>query len=181
MKVKTSNLLLTVILIGAIHSTAKAQNTTNPSVVFASGQEINKTPNTSGEMRISGTIDLPEKLLHNFNRNFPSADNVKWTTSRKTFLANFISDEKTFATTFNKKGQFVHALIYGKEKDLPETIQSQLKKDFSSFTVFRVIEIKTPGNSYYQVILQNATQYMELSFSGEGKMQEMKKIIRADG
>ena len=180
MNVKPNNLLLAVILIGSVHLTVTAQDT-KPVAVVASGEEVSKISPTSGEIGISGTTNLPEKLLRNFNRNFPSAENVQWTTTPKVFLANFISDEKTFTTTFNNKCQFVHALIYCKEKDLPETIQRQLKKDFSSFTVFKVIEIKTPGNSDYQVILQNATQYMELNLSKEGKVQDMKKIKRADG
>ena len=180
MSTKTNNLLLTVVLIGTFHLTTNAQNSASP-VVLTTQQEVNKTLSTPSEKSAAVAIELPEKLLRNFTRNFPSADNVKWTSTPETFLANFVSDEKTFTTTFNKKGQFVHALIYGKEKDLPELIQRQLKKDFGAFIVFKVIEIKTPETNDYRVILQNANQYIELNMSGQGKVQEMKKYARADG
>ena len=82
--------------------------------------------------------------------------------------------------SFSKKGEFIYGLIYGKETDLSPSIQQGIRKKYSSSAVFKVIEIKMPGSINYEVILQNATQYIDLGISQDGQMQEVKRITRAD-
>jgi hypothetical protein len=84
---------------------------------------------------------LPEKLILTFNKIFPSAVNAKWTTTRDAFFANFIIGEKPGMASFNKKGEFVYALIYGSEKDLSLSVQQDIRKNYPSFTIYKVIEI----------------------------------------
>jgi hypothetical protein len=124
---------------------------------------------------------LPEKLILTFNKIFPSAVNAKWTTTRDAFFANFIIGQKPGMASFNKKGEFVYALIYGSEKDLSVSVQQDIRKNYPSFTIYKVIEIKMPGTTSYQVVLQTASEYVDLRVSEDGQLQETKKVKRANG
>ncbi|HEV8285928.1 MAG TPA: hypothetical protein VGQ09_16565 [Chitinophagaceae bacterium] len=83
--------------------------------------------------------------------------------------------------SFNKKGEFVYALIYGSEKDLSVSVQQDIRKNYPSFTIYKVIEIKMPGTTSYQVVLQTASEYVDLRVSEDGQLQETKKVKRANG
>ena len=170
------NLLLLTILVAGLNFSVSAQ--TGPALASVKNNEVNSL---AGDNKVTGTIVLPEKLLRNFNRTFPLAQNPKWTTTDDAFLSSFVNAGRSVNASFSKRGQFVYALIYGKETDLPEFIQQDIKKSYPSSTVFKVIEMKKPETTSYQVILQNATEYIDLQISWDGKMQEDKRVTKAEG
>jgi hypothetical protein len=143
-------------------------------------QKSELTSGSADSKVITGTIILPEKLMKNFTREFPTAHNPKWTTAEDAYFSSFTEGERSVSASFSKKGQFVYALIYGKGTDLPPSIQQGLKKDYPAATVYKVIEMRKPGFVGYQVILQNTKEYINLDISEEGHIQEAKRINKAE-
>ena len=177
MKPRINLSLSTVILATALSLSAGAQ--TNTSLVLAKNTGV--AGMSTDSKTITGTINLPGKLVGNFNKNFPMAQNAKWTVTGDAYLASFTDGGKLVNASFTRKGQFVYALIYAKATDLPDFIQHDIKKSYPSATVYKVVEMKKPGVVDYEVILQNATEYINLKITQDGQMQEEKRITKAEG
>ena len=177
MKPKINLIVLTAIVIISVSSTASSQ--TNTSIKLANNSGRNKDYSAATDSKTP--TGLPEKLITNFNHAFPSAVNAKWSATADAFFANFSIDEKPVMASFNKKGQFAYALIYGGVLDLSVNIRQEIQKKYSSFTIYKVVEIKTPATVNYQVILQNSAEFVDLRVSEDGQMQENKKVTKKEG
>jgi hypothetical protein len=173
MRTKINLLALAAALI--ISGSLIAQAQTDKSVTSTNNAETNKDYSISPNNK-TVTTTLPEKLVLNFNRTFPFASNAKWTVTADAFFANFSIDEKPVMASFNKKDEFVYALIYGCQADLSVSIQQDIRKNYPSFTVYKVVEIKTPETVNYQVVLHNSTAYVDLQVSQDGEIQETKEL-----
>jgi hypothetical protein len=119
---------------------------------------------------------LPKKLLTNFNRIFPAATNSKWTKTGVTFFVNFNTNGNTAMATFNTKGKLNYGLIYKNAADLPPAIQQMINKDYASYTIISVTEIRTPGIVNYKVVLSDQRQYIDLRLTQDGQIQQSKQV-----
>jgi hypothetical protein len=119
---------------------------------------------------------LPKKLLTNFNRSFPEATNSKWTKTGTTFFVNFNMNGNTAMATFNTKGKLNYGLIYKKAVDLPSSIQQTINKNYASFTIISVTEIRIPGIVNYKVVLSDQQQYIDLRLTQDGQIQQSKQV-----
>jgi|SRR6266536_852345 len=177
MKPKINLMVLTAIVIISVNSTVNSQ--TNTSIDWAKNSVSNKDYSSATDSKMPN--NLPEKLITNFNHAFPSAPNVRWSTTVGAFLANFSINEKPVMASFNKKGQFVYALIYGGVLDLPATVRQEIQKNYSSFIIYKVVEIRKPEVVNYQVILQNSEKFIDLRVYEDGQIQETKKVTKNEG
>jgi hypothetical protein len=167
------NLVLVVSLVITIHIATSAKpdhsmTTANKPTLSDSTPSINTTT-------IAETV-LPQKLLANFNRTFPAATNSKWTKTSATFFVNFTMNGNTAMATFNTKGKFNYALIYESAADLPLSIQQMIHKNYGSYTILSVTEIRTPGIINYKVILTDNKKYMDLKITQDGQVHEAKQV-----
>jgi hypothetical protein len=168
------NLVLVVSLVIIIHIATSAKpdhsmTTANKPTPGDSTPSINTT--TLAE------AVLPQKLLTNFNRKFPEATNSKWTKTNTTFFVNFTMNGNTAMATFNTKGKFNYALIYESATDLPLIILQMIQKNYGSYTILSVTEIRTPGIINYKVILTDNKKYMDLKITQDGQVHEAKQVL----
>jgi hypothetical protein len=119
---------------------------------------------------------LPQKLLVNFKRNFPGATNAQWTKTSTTFFVNFSMHGNTAMATFNTKGRFNYALIYGSAMDLPVAVQQMIHNKYASFTILSVKEIRTRNIINYKVVITDQKQYIDLHVTQDGQIQQAKQM-----
>jgi hypothetical protein len=170
------NLVLVVSSIITIHIATSAK--TDNSMTTANKLMLHNSDSTPSSNTITvAEAALPQKLLANFNRNFPAATNSKWTKTSTTFFVNFIMNGNTATAAFNTKGKFNYALIYESATDLPLVILQMIHKNYGSYTIFSVTEIRTRGIINYKVVLTDNKKYMDLKITQDGQVQEAKQVI----
>jgi hypothetical protein len=130
----------------------------------------------SEDMTPIAATRLPQKLLANFKRNFPAATNSQWTSTNTTFFVNFTTNGNTAMATFNAKGKFNYALIYGSATDLPLSIPQMIHNNSASFTILSEKEIRTRRIINYKVVLTDQKQYIDLHVTQDGQIQQAKQM-----
>ena len=170
------NLVLVVPLVITMHIATSAKP--DHSMTTANKTTLHYSDSTPSVNTISiAEAVLPQKLLVKFNRNFPGATNSKWTKTNTTFFVNFNMNGNIATAAFNTKGKFNYALIYKSAKDLPLYILQMINKNYGSYTIFSVTEIRTPGIINYKVILTDNKKYMDLKITQDGHVHEAKQVI----
>jgi hypothetical protein len=111
-----------------------------------------------------------EKLLKNFNENFPNAEKVKWQESKDLFEVTFMEEGILTRITYDKNGEFNGSLRYYTEKYLPYYLINVVKNKYPQQKIFGVTELATPSGIVYYVKLEGAKYWLTLVLSSDGSM-----------
>src|SRR3954464_12038063 len=72
-----------------------------------------------------------EKLLYSFNKAFPLAENVKWSEDANGYFASFTQFGILSKVVYDPHGDFIYALRYYEEDNLPVSILLKVRKRFA--------------------------------------------------
>jgi hypothetical protein len=116
----------------------------------------------------TGEEAVNKQTLTAFNKEFADAKNVTWTVGNDYYKAAFtMNDQKLFAF-YNAEGQFLAVTRYISSLQLPLTLQSGLKKNYSKYWISDLFEMANPDGTAYYLTLENADGRVTLkSVNGE--------------
>src|SRR3979411_2366390 len=112
-----------------------------------------------------GTVN--QEVLNAFKIEYSSAKDVSWTVGDNYYKASFtMNDQKLFAF-YAVDGEFLALTRYISSVQLPESIQSNLRKQFKEKWITDLFEVVNGEGTMYYATLENADTKVILK-SGTG-------------
>ena len=120
--------------------------------------------------------DVNEKVLKVFESTFPVVTDVKWKEYTDYYSASFKQNTIQTEVRYDKEGNFISSLRYYKEERLPLSILTQLKKRFSTRSIFGVTELTVGSDVAFFVTLEDEKTWLVVKADQSGNLQVQDKF-----
>ena len=104
----------------------------------------------------AGEENVSNNVLNAFKQEFKSAGDVQWTSGENFYKASFVYNGQHLAAFYSTEGELLGTTRNISSLDLPITLQTKLRNDFSGYWIADLVEYSTPGGTSYYVTLENA-------------------------
>lgn len=122
---------------------------------------------------------VPAEIKAKFQALYPDADEVKWDVEENNFEVSFESeDDVDMSLLFDASGSIIEIETEIEGEDLPEAVNSSIKKDFSEWDIEETAKIVRDGKTTYEAELEKGEKKMDAIFAPDGKL--VKKIEKAE-
>lgn len=136
-------------------------------------------PGNSGNGSIvSDTLlESNPRLKAGFSKSFPAALQQRWSKLDDGFYVSFLNNGRKSNAVFSKHGTINYVISDCTMEQLPEAFRDEIQKDYPGYQLKHGFEINVHNEVIYQVVLENAKQYVTLRSNGESseKIQQVNK------
>ncbi len=122
--------------------------------------------------------DVNEKVLRSFNQTFPDAQNVVWRTFSEKNTAQFMLNGIRTVVNYDMDGNFLDAIRYYTENNLPLNIIRKLKAKYPSKKIYGVTEESTTETVNYYVKLEDETSWVTVKADADGNSEVVEKYYK---
>lgn len=99
-------------------------------------------------------------VLTRFQTLFPKAENVSFYNLKKNTGATFKINDLSYRVLFNKKGNLVYKIAYGKEKHLPVDIRKFVKREYVEFVITSASLVEEDKRQIWVINLEDDSEYV---------------------
>ncbi|WP_207511411.1 hypothetical protein [Longitalea luteola] len=119
---------------------------------------------------------VPIKVMRDFLKRSPSANDANWMEVETGFVAKYIDKKNNFCrTVYNSRGSYVYTVKQYAERNLPREVRGIVKSQYYDYTITLVEEVHQPLKPLvYIVHLEDATSFKHVQVS-EGEMEVTKE------
>lgn len=112
-----------------------------------------------------------------FSTLVPGATNLQWTVNNNNFWVSFLNNGQKGKASLSTKGKMNYIITDCTMNQLPEAFSKAIKTQYASYHLFNAIEITAHKAVAYQVIVENALDYITLKYTADGieEIQQVKK------
>src|SRR6478735_5876913 len=123
---------------------------------------------------LSASAGVSESLSSSFSKTFPSAKNVKWTGDADGYFVSFTQFGIPSKAAYDPQDDFLYAMRYYNEENLPVSVLVKLKKKFTDKKISSVTESSTLDNITYHIKLEDKKSWyiVEVTTSGDPVIEE---------
>ncbi|MEJ7768056.1 MAG: hypothetical protein WKF89_09605 [Chitinophagaceae bacterium] len=166
----------TALIAIALSGNSYAQNM----IVNTSGATAftNESPASEGKID-KGVAVVTTIIATRFSSLFPGATMQQWSNRSDNFWVTFLDKDRKASACFTSSGKMNYVIKNCELEHLPESFRKTIRKKYSSYTLYKAIEIKAYDAVAYQVVLEDASQYITLKVvEGEVELiQQVKKSV----
>ena len=112
------------------------------------------------------TPAVSKNIVSSFNKQFSNAHDIQWDTHANYVKAQFTMNDMVLFAFFNENGDLLAITRFISPNQLPLSLLSSLKKDFTNYWVSDLFEIQTEAGTSYYATLENADQTVVLKSEG---------------
>jgi len=127
----------------------------------------------------AGEKEIDPKVLESFKTEFATAKEVAWSAGSNYYKAEFIFNSQYVTAFYGLDGELIGLSRFITSVDLPLSLQTGLKKNFSDYWVSDLFELTKKNSTSYYITLENAdTQLMLKATADEGWVvyKKVKKV-----
>jgi hypothetical protein len=106
------------------------------------------------------------KVVRSFAAHFPAAINQRWIRDASVFHVSFINQGNKASAVFSCNGQLNYAITCLKASDIPVELLHKIQALYPSYSVFSVKKVMADDTDEYEIILENALQFLPVTISG---------------
>jgi len=126
----------------------------------------------AAEENVSSTV------LNSFNKEFSGAKDVQWTTTADYYKANFVYNGQNVNAFYHLDGELLALTRNISSLELPFSLQTSLKKNYSKFWISDLFEISNNEGTSYYITVENAGSKVVLKSNGTSKWETYKKMTK---
>jgi hypothetical protein len=116
------------------------------------------------------------KVLEEFKRTFPNAENIKWSDGSDGYSVSFYSHQYFEKVLYSKEGNFVCSWKYTDGKELPTNIVILLNKKFGGdIKMEGVTEFTAPESTEYDIKFTKGSKLYQIDVSPDGNITKEQK------
>lgn len=127
----------------------------------------------------AGEENVSSSVLSSFSKEFADAKEVQWTNGTDFYKAEFVYNGQHVAAFYSKDGDLLGLTRYISSLDLPISLQSGLRKDYSEYWITDLFEVSNTDGTHYFITLEKADSKITLRSSNGGKWKVYKKTAKA--
>jgi hypothetical protein len=114
-------------------------------------------------------------VLQSFRSSFKNACEVKWTTKSNYYEANFSFNGQYVSAFYDVDGKLIAITRNVSPSQLPISLQSNLKNDYSAYWVSELFEFSNDEGTTYYITVENADTKIMLKSSSDSNWSLYKK------
>ncbi|MFT4155119.1 hypothetical protein [Parafilimonas sp.] len=119
-------------------------------------------------MALSVAAAPGSKIIEQFKKTFPNAENVKWSETNNGYFVGFYQNGNFEKILYSKKGGFVRSWKYSDGKGLPTNIVMLLNKKVGDGVIKGVTETTTQNSTQYDIKMLKQNKLYCLNISADG-------------
>ncbi len=112
------------------------------------------------------TPAVSKNIVNSFNKQFSNAHDIQWDTHENYVKAQFTMNDMVLFAFFNNNGDLMAITRFISPNQLPLSLISSLKKEFTNYWVSDLFEIQTEAGTAYYATLENTDQTIVLKSEG---------------
>jgi hypothetical protein len=120
-----------------------------------------------------------EKVISSFNEVFPGVVNAKWYEYSNYYEVVFVNHDISHRIKYGLQGEVLSVRRDYTEKDLPLFILSKVKSNYKGKRIFGVTEITSEESVSYNIVLEDAKQWITVKSDEIGNMSVVRKLKKA--
>lgn len=113
---------------------------------------------TTATVSNAADIRISKPVLASFQTTFVHASEVKWSTVRDCYQAEFFADGEYKTALFNAEGELIATTKNISSSELPAKLQKRLKKGMHDKWITGLIKVSDDKGTRYYVTLENAKE-----------------------
>lgn len=121
---------------------------------------------------------ISQKAVSSFKKDFTNAQDVKWESTKDYAKATFKLNDQVMFAYYSQTGDLMGITRNILSTQLPISLLSNLKKNYSSYWITDLFEISSSNEASYYVTVQNGDQTLVLKSSGITGWEVYKKEKR---
>lgn len=122
--------------------------------------------------------NVSSNVLSSFNKEFAGAKDVQWTTTNSYYKASFVFNDQFVSAFYQLDGELIATSRNISSLDLPISLQTSLKKNYSKYWISDLFEISTNDGTSYYITLDKADSKVVLKSSGNGNWETFRKTTK---
>ena len=122
---------------------------------------------------------VDEKVLEAFNKTFQSAEDVSWSVLGDNYQVKFTQNEIASKVYYDREGHILKTYRYYNEESLPLLVMTKVKSKYTSTQIFGVTEVTSDNGTYYYIMLEDQTHWLEVRVDSYGSIRVEKKFKKA--
>lgn len=143
---------------------------------FSQQQEVNSFQPVLSN---STYLKVYENVLTEFHKLFEKAENVRWSSLNKHYLAKFSQGDLEQRALLDNKGNLIYKISYGKEKHLPADIRKLAKRNYVEFVITAGVLVEEAGRNIWIINLEDETHYAIVRVENS-ELEELRKYRKMD-
>ncbi|HEX6182209.1 MAG TPA: hypothetical protein VFZ47_13240 [Chitinophagaceae bacterium] len=129
---------------------------------------------------VDPTVDnVNEKVLRAFQETFPIVNEVKWKEYANYYTVSFKQHSIQTEVRYDKDGNFLSSLRYYKEDMLPLSVLHQIKKKYSTKSIFGVTELIVGSDVAYFIKLEDEKTWLTVKADQQGNLSVYEKLRKS--
>ena len=129
---------------------------------------------------VDPTVDnVNEKVLKAFNETFPVVNEVKWKEYNTYYTVSFKQHNIQSEVRYDKEGNFLSSLRYYKEDMLPLSVLHQIKKKYTTKSIFGVTELIVGTDVAYFIKLEDEKTWLTVKADQQGNLSVYEKLRKS--
>jgi len=124
----------------------------------------------------SNTPEPGYRVLEEFKKEFPSAENVKWDTESQFLKANFILAGRRVIAYFSEEGQLEGSIRDIFYDQLPLSVMTSVERRFIDFDVLYIREINNAEGTHYKIRLDANGKKYSVRVSSNGNISDVERV-----
>jgi hypothetical protein len=116
------------------------------------------------------------KVLEEFKKTFPNAENVKWSDGSDGYSVSFYSNKCFEKVLYDKQGDFVCSWKYSDGEELPTNIAVLLNKKYGDSKMVGVTELTSTESTEYDIKFIKGSKLYDVDISPDGNITKEQKF-----
>ncbi|MES1219655.1 MAG: hypothetical protein ABUT20_29415 [Bacteroidota bacterium] len=141
-------------------------------------QDTSKIKSLAPVVVKASTKKIPNRIWKGFSTYFNNAENPRWYTLNKNYLAKFMIYDEENRALFTKRGNLIYHISYGYEKSLPEHLRNQVKSSYSEYEITRAVKVEEAGREIWVVNLEDTKKYILIRLE-DGELEEIETLNKS--
>ena len=120
--------------------------------------------------------NVSQKVLDAFHSSFAAVSQVEWANGSNYYRASFVYNNKHVFAYYDLDGKLMGLTRYLSSNDLPLSLQTSLKNDYSDYWISDLFEAAREDGTTYYITLENADTRIVLKSTGTLEWEQYKKF-----
>ena len=116
-----------------------------------------------------------EKVLNNFTKSYPDAENVTWSEGDDNYVVYFKKGDVQFRLWYNKWGSVTQTIRYYDGEFLHPFVRSKVASKYKDWDVKFVTELTSEQGTQYNVSVEKGNEWHSLVVNSTGEIRVDKK------
>ncbi len=124
-------------------------------------------------------VEVNSRVLNAFKSEFNSAKEVSWTAGSNYYKVAFVYNEQHVSAFYSKEGELLAMTRYISSLDLPMSLQTSLKKNYSDHWISDLFEVSNNEGTAYYITVEDADSKIVLKSDGTSGWEVFQKTTKA--